>query len=209
MAISQNLSNKGHFGDQSKSIQQRPFSIYAIITTKPTNLQFILAITMSFLNCMCPPSNLRDVDDDTSPTTILTKSPSKARSSIHDSILETIGRTPIVRLAPHSKTNPTESNIYLKLESENPGGSVKDRLSIALIEWAEQTGKLEKGQTVVEASSGNTGIGIAMVCAQKGYPYVCVMAESFSIERRKLMRFLGAKVIVSIFLLLLTISFLE
>lgn len=74
---------------------------------------------------------------------------------------------------------------------------MKDRLSIAVIEWAEHFGKLEKGQTVIEASSGNTGIGMAMVCAQKGYPYVCVMAESFSIERRKLMRFLGAKVIVS------------
>jgi cysteine synthase A len=94
--------------------------------------------------------------------------------------------------------NHTTSNIYLKLESENPGGSVKDRLSIAVIEWAEHFGKLKKGQTVVEASSGNTGIGMAMVCAKKGYPYVCVMAESFSIERRKLMRFLGAKVVVSI-----------
>eukprot|EP00557_Chaetoceros_sp_GSL56_P013778 CAMPEP_0176483166 /NCGR_PEP_ID=MMETSP0200_2-20121128/3776_1 /TAXON_ID=947934 /ORGANISM="Chaetoceros sp., Strain GSL56" /LENGTH=477 /DNA_ID=CAMNT_0017879555 /DNA_START=196 /DNA_END=1626 /DNA_ORIENTATION=- len=93
--------------------------------------------------------------------------------------------------------NHTASNIYLKLESENPGGSIKDRLSIAVIEWAEHFGKLTKGQTVVEASSGNTGIGMAMVCAKKGYPYVCVMSESFSIERRKLMRFLGAKVILT------------
>mmetsp|Transcript_19677 Transcript_19677/g.24263 ORF Transcript_19677/g.24263 Transcript_19677/m.24263 type:complete len:550 (-) Transcript_19677:205-1854(-) len=157
---------------------------------------------MNLLECFCP-TNVHvldedDNDDDSSaPKTILTQSPSKPRSSIHDSILETIGRTPIVCIPPHSKTNPTESNIYLKLESENPGGSVKDRLSLAVIEWAEQSGKLEKGQTVVEASSGNTGIGMAMVCAKKGYPYVCVMAESFSIERRKLMRFLGAKVILT------------
>ena len=138
-----------------------------------------------------------DEDDNSSPRTILTKNPSKSPSSIHNSILETIGRTPIIHLAPYSKSNPTASNLYLKLESENPGGSVKDRLALAVIEWGEQFGKLEKGQTVIEASSGNTGIGMAMVCAQKGYPYVCVMAESFSIERRKLMRFFGAKVIVS------------
>ena len=143
----------------------------------------------------CFPSN--EEEDDDSPKTILTQTPLKPRSSIHSSILETIGCTPIIHLPPHSSTNTTESNIYLKLECENPGGSVKDRLSIAVIEWAEHFGKLEKGQTVIEASSGNTGIGMAMVCAQKGYPYVCVMAESFSIERRKLMRFLGAKVIVS------------
>lgn len=136
-------------------------------------------------------------DHDSYPKTILTRSPSKPRSSIHNSILETIGKTPLVRLPPNSKTNPTSSNLYLKLECENPGGSVKDRLSMAVIEWGEQTGVLEKGQTVIEASSGNTGIGMAMVCAQKGYPYVCVMAESFSIERRKLMRFLGAKVILT------------
>jgi cysteine synthase A len=146
----------------------------------------------------CCSTNDRDSgDDDDSPRTILTQNKKKSRSSIHSSILETIGKTPIVHLEPNSRTNPTPCNIYLKLESENPGGSVKDRLAMAVIEWGEHFGKLEKGQTVIEASSGNTGIGLAMVCAQKGYPYVCVMAESFSIERRKLMRFLGAKVIVS------------
>jgi cysteine synthase A len=85
----------------------------------------------------------------------------------------------------------------VKLESENPGGSVKDRLAVGVIEWAEQNGQLKPGQTVVEATSGNTGIGLAMVCARKGYPFVCVMAESFSIERRKLMRFLGARVVLT------------
>lgn len=127
----------------------------------------------------------------------MTTSLSKKLSSIHESILETVGSTPIVHLPPNTKTNTTDSNLYLKLESENPGGSVKDCLALAVIEWAEHFGHLKKGQTVIEASSGNTGIGMAMVCAQKGYPYVCVMAESSSIERRKLMRFLGAKVIVS------------
>ena len=87
-------------------------------------------------------------------------------------------------------------DIYVKLESENPGGSVKDRLAVGVIEWAEQNGQLKPGQTVVEATSGNTGIGLAMVCARRGYPFVCVMAESFSIERRKLMRFLGARVLL-------------
>ena len=91
----------------------------------------------------------------------------------------------------------SKADVYVKLESENPGGSIKDRLAIGVIEWAEKHGQLQPGQTVVEASSGNTGIGLAMVCASKGYPLVCVMAESFSIERRKLMRFLGARVIVS------------
>jgi cysteine synthase A len=117
------------------------------------------------------------------------------RSAIYNSVVETIGRTPIIklqRMAPDSK-----ADVYVKLESENPGGSVKDRLAIGVIEWAEKHGHLKPGQTVVEASSGNTGIGLAMVCASKGYPLVCVMSESFSIERRKLMRFLGAKVILT------------
>jgi cysteine synthase A len=85
----------------------------------------------------------------------------------------------------------------VKLESENPGGSVKDRLALGVIEWAEKHGQLKPGQTVVEATSGNTGIGLAMVCASKGYPLVVVMSEAFSIERRKLMRFLGARVILT------------
>lgn len=143
--------------------------------------------------------NIDKEEDDQVPRTTITNrgNLNKSRTSIHSSILETIGKTPIIHLAPNSALNHTTSNIYLKLESENPGGSVKDRLSIAVIEWAEHFGKLQKGQTVIEASSGNTGIGMAMVCAKKGYPYVCVMSESFSIERRKLMRFLGAKVILT------------
>jgi cysteine synthase A len=112
----------------------------------------------------------------------------------HESIVTTIGSTPVVKL---QRMAPPGVEVFVKLESSNPGGSVKDRLALGLIEWAEQNGKLSPGQTVVEASSGNTGIGLAMVCASKGYPFVCVMAESFSIERRKLMRFLGAKVVLT------------
>jgi cysteine synthase A len=111
-----------------------------------------------------------------------------------DSILDTIGRTPIVRV---KKLAPRGVNIYAKLESFNPMGSVKDRLALGVIEDAERSGKLRPGQTVIEATSGNTGIGLAMVCAEKGYPLVVTMAESFSVERRKLMRFLGAKVILT------------
>lgn len=117
------------------------------------------------------------------------------RNAIYGSIYDTIGRTPIVKL---KRMSPIEgADVYVKLESENPGGSVKDRLAMGVIEWAEKHGHLKPGQTVVEASSGNTGIGLAMVCASKGYPLVCVMSEAFSIERRKLMRFLGAKVILT------------
>jgi cysteine synthase len=113
----------------------------------------------------------------------------------NNSVIETIGRTPIIKL---QKMSPKKGvDVYVKLESENPGGSVKDRLALGVIEWAEKHGQIKPGQTVVEASSGNTGIGLAMVCAAKGYPLVCVMAESFSIERRKLMRFLGAKVVLT------------
>src|SRR3954470_7049026 len=113
---------------------------------------------------------------------------------IFDSILQTIGRTPIVEL---TKLAPQGVRLYGKLESFNPGGSIKDRLALAVIERAEREGLLRPGQTVVEATSGNTGIGLAMVCAAKGYPLVVVMAESFSVERRKLMRFLGAKVVLT------------
>src|SRR5215471_441362 len=112
---------------------------------------------------------------------------------IYDSILGTIGRTPIVkiqRLAPRNVT------MYAKCEFFNPLSSVKDRLAIAIIEDAERTGALKPGQTVVEATSGNTGIALAMVCAVKGYPFVATMADSFSVERRKLMKFLGAKVVL-------------
>jgi cysteine synthase A len=115
-------------------------------------------------------------------------------SRIYQSILETIGNTPIVRL---NNIGPDNVNIFVKIESFNPMGSVKDRLALGVIEDAEQSGALQPGQTVIEATSGNTGIGLAMVCAQKGYPLVVTMAESFSIERRKLMRFFGAKVILT------------
>ncbi len=112
----------------------------------------------------------------------------------YDNILATVGNTPIVRI---NKLAPPNVNVYAKLESFNPMGSVKDRLAVSVIEEAERTGALDPGQTVIEATSGNTGIGLAMVCAQKGYPLVIVMAETFSIERRKMMRFLGAKVILT------------
>lgn len=112
----------------------------------------------------------------------------------YDNILGTIGRTPVIRI---NKLGPTDINIYAKVESFNPLGSVKDRLALGVIEDAERRGELKPGQTIVEASSGNTGIGLAMVCAQKGYPLVITMAESFSIERRKLMRFLGARVVLT------------
>jgi len=110
------------------------------------------------------------------------------------SILETVGRTPVVRV---NKLAPPKINLFVKVEAFNPLGSVKDRLALAVIEEAEKSGKLKPGQTVIEGTSGNTGIGLAMVCAQKGYPLVIVMADTFSIERRKLMRFLGAKVVLT------------
>lgn len=110
------------------------------------------------------------------------------------SILETVGKTPVVELA---KLAPQGTRLFGKLESFNPMGSVKDRLALAVIEDAERSGALKPGQTVIEATSGNTGIGLAMVCAAKGYPLVIVMAENFSIERRRLMRFLGAKVVLT------------
>jgi cysteine synthase A len=115
-------------------------------------------------------------------------------SRTYDNILEAIGRTPVVRI---NKLGPAGVNLFVKVESFNPMGSVKDRLALGVIEDAERTGELEPGQTVVEATSGNTGIGLAMVCAQKGYPLVVTMAENFSVERRKMMRFLGAKVVLT------------
>jgi cysteine synthase A len=114
--------------------------------------------------------------------------------SRYDNILETIGNTPLVRL---NRLAPAGVNLFVKVESFNPLGSVKDRMARAIIEDAERTGALRPGQTVIEATSGNTGIGLAMVCAQKGYPLVLVMAESFSLERRKLLRFMGARVVLT------------
>jgi cysteine synthase A len=113
---------------------------------------------------------------------------------IYDSILGTIGRTPIVRI---HRLAPAHVTLYGKCEFFNPLSSVKDRLAIALIDDAEATGALKPGQTVIEATSGNTGIALAMVCAAKGYPFVAVMVESFSVERRRIMRMLGAKVILT------------
>jgi cysteine synthase len=111
-----------------------------------------------------------------------------------NNILETIGHTPVVKIG---KLAPPGVEIFVKLEAFNPLGSVKDRLALGVIEAAERSGELRPGQTVIEASSGNTGIGLAMVCAQKGYPLVVTMAENFSVERRKLMRFLGARVVLT------------
>ncbi len=111
-----------------------------------------------------------------------------------DSILDTIGNTPVVRV---NNLGPDHVNLYVKVESFNPMGSVKDRLALGVIEDAERRGELTPGQTIVEATSGNTGIGLAMVCAQKGYPLVVTMAENFSVERRRLMRFLGARVVLT------------
>ena len=113
---------------------------------------------------------------------------------IYNSILDTIGRTPVVRI---NRLAPDGITMFVKAEAFNPLGSVKDRLAIGIIEDAERRGTLKPGQTVVEATSGNTGIALAMVCAVKGYPFVSVMAESFSVERRKLMRFLGARLVLT------------
>ena len=111
-----------------------------------------------------------------------------------ENILDTVGNTPSVRI---NNLAPPDVNLYVKIEAFNPLGSVKDRLALGIIEAAEASGALKPGQTVVEATSGNTGIGLAMVCAQKGYPLVVTMAESFSVERRKLMRFMGAQVVLT------------
>jgi cysteine synthase A len=113
---------------------------------------------------------------------------------IYNSILDTIGKTPIVRL---QRMAPKHVELFVKVESFNPGGSVKDRLALAIILDAEKRGTLKPGQTVIEATSGNTGVALAMVCAARGYPFVAVMSETFSVERRKLMRAYGAKVILT------------
>ncbi|GAA4348337.1 cysteine synthase A [Kangiella taiwanensis] len=115
-------------------------------------------------------------------------------SRIYDSILDTIGNTPIVKI---NRLGPKHVNLFVKAEYFNPLASVKDRLAFAIINDAEQKGLLKPGQTVVEATSGNTGIALAMVCAAKGYPFVAVMTETFSVERRKIMRALGAKVVLT------------
>ncbi|MEX0287431.1 MAG: PLP-dependent cysteine synthase family protein [Paracoccaceae bacterium] len=116
------------------------------------------------------------------------------RGRLYDSIIETVGDTPAIRI---NRIAPDHVTVYVKAEAFNPAASVKDRLALNIIEAAERDGRLQPGQTVVEATSGNTGIGLAMVCAAKGYPLVVTMAESFSVERRQLMRFLGAKVVLT------------
>ena len=116
------------------------------------------------------------------------------RGRLFDSVLETVGDTPCIKI---NRLAPDGVTVYVKAEFFNPAASVKDRLAINIIEAAERRGDLQPGQTIVEATSGNTGIGLAMVCAAKGYPLVVTMADSFSIERRKLMRFLGAKVVLT------------
>ncbi len=116
------------------------------------------------------------------------------RGRLFDSVVDTVGDTPAIRI---NRIAPDHVTVYVKAESFNPAASVKDRLAINIIEAAEREGRLQPGQTVVEATSGNTGIGLAMVCAAKGYPLVITMAESFSVERRQLMRFLGAKVVLT------------
>ena len=113
---------------------------------------------------------------------------------IYDSVLDTVGNTPVIRI---NRLAPKNVNVFVKAEAFNPGASVKDRLALSIIEAAEASGALKPGQTVVEATSGNTGIGLAMVCAAKGYPLVITMVETFSIERRRLMRMLGAKVVLT------------
>ncbi|NNE87334.1 MAG: pyridoxal-phosphate dependent enzyme, partial [Silicimonas sp.] len=116
------------------------------------------------------------------------------RGKRYDSVLDTVGDTPTIRI---NRIAPDHVTVFVKFEAFNPAGSVKDRLALNIIETAEADGSLKPGQTVVEATSGNTGIGLAMVCAAKGYPLVVTMADSFSIERRRLMRFLGAKVVLT------------
>ena len=118
----------------------------------------------------------------------------EGRGRRYDSVLDTVGDTPVIRI---NRIAPERVTVYVKAEAFNPAGSVKDRLALNIIESAERDGRLKPGQTVVEASSGNTGIGLAMVCAAKGYPLVVTMVETFSVERRRLMRFLGAKVVLT------------
>jgi cysteine synthase A len=118
----------------------------------------------------------------------------QGRGRLFDSVLDAVGDTPCIKI---NRIAPSNVTIYVKVEAFNPAASVKDRLAVGIIEAAERDGTLRPGQTVVEATSGNTGIGLAMVCAAKGYPLVVTMADSFSVERRKLMRFLGAKVILT------------
>ena len=125
---------------------------------------------------------------------VMTMRRTQGRGRLFDSVLETVGDTPAIRI---NRLAPSGVEIYVKAEFFNPAGSVKDRLALSIIEEAERDGRLSAGQTVIEATSGNTGIGLAMVCAAKGYPLVVTMADSFSVERRKLMRMMGARVVLT------------
>lgn len=124
----------------------------------------------------------------------MTARTTNGQGRLYDSVVDTIGNTPCIRV---NNLAPDHVKLYVKAEFFNPAASVKDRLAISIIEQAEKRGDLKPGQTVIEATSGNTGIGLAMVCAARGYPLVVTMADSFSIERRRLMRFLGAKVVLT------------
>jgi cysteine synthase A len=121
---------------------------------------------------------------------VISEGSGKIMNGKYQNILETVGHTPVVRI---NRLGPPGIDLWVKIEAFNPLGSVKDRLALGVIEAAERSGELKPGQTVIEGTSGNTGIGLAMVCAQKGYPLVVTMVETFSVERRKLMRFLEAR----------------
>ena len=125
---------------------------------------------------------------------VMTAHTTEGRGRLYASVLDTIGNTPAIRI---NRLAPKDVELYVKAEFFNPAGSVKDRLALSIIDEAERNGSLRPGQTVVEATSGNTGIGLAMVCAARGYPLVVTMADSFSVERRKLMRMMGAKVVLT------------
>src|SRR5256885_1019941 len=160
----------GHGGWAQRELRgPRPVAREGVVTTKPVRADSRRRYIIADLNAIDPMTKFA-------------------------SILETVGNTPVVKIG---KLAPPDVNLYVKIEAFNPLGSVKDRLALGIIEDAEKKGTLKPGQTVCEATSGNTGIGLAMVCAAKGYPLVVTMAESFSIERRRLMRFLGAKVILT------------
>src|SRR5260221_10807238 len=128
------------------------------------------------------------------PSRVIIEAIDQESAMIHDSILGTVGNTPIVRI---NKLAPAHVRMYVKIEAFNPMASVKDRLALGIILDAQARGALKPGQMGVEATSGNTGIALAMVCAARGYPFVAFMADSFSVERRKLMKFLGAKLILT------------
>jgi cysteine synthase A len=150
-----------------------------------------------FVNLFTPILNIRKLfyfDYKSRKETIMSIRKTEGLGKLYNSVLDTIGNTPVIRL---NNIAPNHVTVYVKVEAFNPAGSVKDRLALNIVEAAERAGTLKPGQTIIEATSGNTGIGLAMVCAAKGYPLVVTMAESFSVERRKLMRFFGAKVILT------------